>query len=91
MIWSLPGATLVEGEGEEEGEEEGEGEAAKGKTLKWRDRAWVAGLGFHVGIWIRFWTLSLIGFLNSYTGATIDIWYNDDSYWLCMYTWKQGW
>ena len=39
---------------------------------------------FHVGIWFRFLTLSLIGFLNSYLGATVDIWYNDDSYWLSI-------
>ena len=32
---------------------------------------------FHVGIWFRFWTLSLIGFLNSYPGTTMNIWYND--------------
>ena len=39
---------------------------------------------FHVGIWFRFWTLSLLGFLNSYPGATVDIWYNNDSYWLSI-------
>ena len=26
----------------------------------------------------------LIGFLNSYPGATVDIWYNDNSYWLSI-------
>ena len=39
---------------------------------------------FHVGIWFRFWTLSLIGFLNSYSGTTVDIWYNNDSYWFSI-------
>ena len=40
---------------------------------------------FHVGIsWFRFWTLSLIGFLNSYPGVTMVIWYNNDSYWLSI-------
>ena len=48
-----------------------------------------SGLGrweshFHVGIWFRLWTLSLIGFLNSYPGATMGIWYNDDPYWLSI-------
>ena len=29
-------------------------------------------------------TLSVIGFLNSYQGAKVDIWYNDDFYWLSI-------
>ena len=58
-----------------------------------------SGLGsweshLYVGIWFRFWALFLIGFLieplsligclNLYPGATVDIWCNDDSYWLSI-------
>ena len=49
-----------------------------------------------VSDWLLSWTSSLIGFLNSYPGTTVDIWYKDDSYWLSLYvgtearliTWK---
>ena len=46
------------------------------------------GLDFElVSDWLLNWYLSLIGLLNSYSGATVYIWYNDDSYWLsiCMH------
>ena len=78
LTWRERGGREREREGEREREREGD---SKRKNPKWREGR-ASGLGrweshFHVGIWLGFWILSLIG-------ATVDIWYNSDLYWLSI-------
>ena len=54
----------------------------KGKT--WREEKGLWPRPLRIPLPCRNVVQILIGFLNSYPGATVDIWYNDNSYWLSI-------